>query len=272
MEGVGDYAFLRELGRGAHGRVFLAKTPRRLELEEDQVAVKVLSVGATDSGFDALVSELSAFAGLESARLVQLYDVAMDAGVMFYAMRYHRLGSLAGPMREVSRRERLLAVSRAARAAHELHEAGIVHRAIKPSNVLLDRADPVLAEPGVAHLLSQGQTLTGLGPRGGTSSLELVDPSLMRGGCAGRASDIWSLGVTLHLALTGCGLYPALVSADPMVAVRMYLRSHPEPDADLADAERAVIVRALQPDPARRYQTAAELAVAIEGVAGRPLR
>ena len=56
------------------------------------------------------------------------------------------------------------------------------------------------------------------------------------------ASDIWALGVTLHLALTGYGLYPALVSADPMVAVRMYLRSQPEPDADLSDGERAVVV------------------------------
>ena len=90
----------------------------------------------------------------------------------------------------------------------------------------------------------------------------------MKGGPAGRASDIWALGVTLHLALTGYGLYPALVSADPMVAVRMYLRSQPEPDADLSDGERAVVVRALQPDPAKRYETADEMADDIERVAG----
>jgi serine/threonine-protein kinase len=89
----------------------------------------------------------------------------------------------------------------------------------------------------------------------------------MRGEPAGRASDIWSLGVTLHLALAGCGLFPALVSADPLLAVRIYLRSRPEPDESLSEAERAVVVRAVQPDPARRYRTAAELADDVERVA-----
>jgi len=74
--------------------------------------------------------------------------------------------------------------------------------------------------------------------------------------------------VTLHVALTGGGLYPALMSADPMVAVRMYLRSQPEPDADLSDGERSIVVRALQPDPAARYQSAEEMAEDIERVAG----
>ena len=73
--------------------------------------------------------------------------------------------------------------------------------------------------------------------------------------------------MTLHLLLTGHGLFPALVSADPFTAVRIYLRSQPEPGEDLADGERAVVLRALHPDPARRYRTADDFAAAVEGVA-----
>jgi serine/threonine protein kinase len=94
----------------------------------------------------------------------------------------------------------------------------------------------------------------------------------MTGRPAGRASDIWSLGVTLHLVLTGHGLFPALASADPFTAVRIYLRSQPEPGEDLSDGERAVVVTALHPDPARRHSTAAEFAEAVEEVARRPGR
>ncbi|MBB3086236.1 protein kinase domain-containing protein [Geodermatophilus sabuli] len=269
MDRVGDYVFLRELGRGEHSHVYLARTPRRLGIATDAVAVKVLSLPGTD-GFDAVVDDLTLFAGLGSPHLLPLYDVGTDAGVVFYAMRYQPLGSLSAPAQELTRREQLRAVAAAARGAHELHEAGLAHRGIGPANVLLDRAGAVLAEPAVGHLLTHGHTLSGLGPRAQAGGLELVDPLLMQGRPAGRASDIWSLGVTLHLVLTGHGLFPALVSADPFTAVRIYLRSHPEPGEDLTDGERAVVVTAVHPDPARRYRTAGDLADAVEDVARRP--
>lgn len=267
MDRIGDYVLLRELGRGVHGRVFLARAPARLGLDVEQVAVKVLAVPGSDTGFGAVAEELTAYADVGSERLLELYEVAMEGDTVYYAMRHEPHGSLAAPVREASRHQRLAAVGEAARAAHELHEAGIVHRAIKPGNVFLGHGGALLSEPAVAHLLSRAHTLTGLGTRGDPRDLEFVDPLLMQGGEAGRASDIWSLGVTLHAVLTGGGLYPALTSADPMVAVRMYLRSQPEPDADLSDGERAVVVRALQPDPADRYETAEALAEDIERVA-----
>jgi serine/threonine-protein kinase len=269
MDRVGDYVFLRELGRGEHSHVYLARAPRRLGLAADTVAVKVLSLPGTD-GFDAVVDDLRLFAGLGSPNLVPLYDAGMDADVVFYVMRHEPLGSLSAPVRDLTRRERLLAVARAARGAHELHEAGLVHRGIGPTNILLDKAGGVLAEPAVAHLLAHGHTLSRPGAAGRAGGLELVDPELMRGRPAGRASDIWSLGVTVHLALTGHGLFPALVSADPFTAVRIYMRSHPEPGEDLTESERAVVVGGLHPDPARRYRTAADFAEAVEAVARRP--
>jgi serine/threonine protein kinase len=185
-------------------------------------------------------------------------------------MRHESLGSLAAPTRDLTRRERLQAVARAARGAHEMHEAGLAHRGIGPTNILLDKAGAVLAEPAVGHLLTRGHTVSGLGTGARAGRLELVDPELMRGRPAGRASDIWSLGVSLHLVLTGHGMFPALVSADPFTAVRIYLRSQPEPGEDLTDGERAVVVTAVHPDPARRYRTAEDFARAVEDLTRRP--
>jgi serine/threonine-protein kinase len=90
----------------------------------------------------------------------------------------------------------------------------------------------------------------------------------MRGRQAGRAGDIWSLGVTLHLVLTGHGHFPALVSANLFPTIRLYLRSQPGPDEGLSDGARAVVVTAPQPERARRYRTAGDFAEAVEGVAG----
>ncbi len=79
----------------------------------------------------------------------------MEGDTVYYAMRHEPHGSLAAPVREASRRQRLAAVGEAARAVHELHEAGIVHRAIKPGNVFLGHEGALLSEPAVAHLLSR---------------------------------------------------------------------------------------------------------------------
>jgi serine/threonine-protein kinase len=269
VDRIADYVFLRELGHGDRSEVYLARTSRRLGIEPDTVAVKLLTLPSTD-GFDALADELSLFAALGCPQLVPMYEVGTDAGVVFYAMGHEPFGSLSGPARELSRAEQLRAVATAARGAHAMHEAGLVHRGIGPTNILLGTAGAVLAEPVVGHLLTRGHTLIGLGAGARAGRLEFVAPELMRGRPAGRASDIWSLGVTLHLVLTGHGLFPALVSADPFTAVRIYLRSQPEPGEDLTDGERAVIVTALHPDAARRYRTAAEFAAAVDGLAGRP--
>ncbi|HEV7196417.1 MAG TPA: protein kinase [Pedococcus sp.] len=266
MDGIGGYSFVREIGRGVHGRVFLATAPPRLSADEAQVAVKVFSTDAAEDGFAAMVEELRTFADLASPRLIRLYDAGLEGRTAFCTMRFEPLGSLGSPKREVSRRDRVLAVARAAQAAHELHEAGLAHRGIRPANILIASTGAVLSEPAVAQLLSRGEHLTGLGTRGDARDLEFVDPALMRGATPGRPSDIWALGVTLHIALTGFGLYPALTSADPMVAARMFLRTRPEPDAGLSGRERAVVGRAIHPDARERYPTAASLADDIDGL------
>lgn len=266
-EAVGGYVLLREIGHGVHGRVYLARAESPGEDGDAPVALKLLDAPATEQGFQRVVEELRRCAALVSAPLVTIHEVGLEGATVFYAMRHHPLGSLASPSRQLPRQERVAAVARAARAAHALHEAGVVHRGIKPSNILMAAGGAVLAEPTTAHTLAPGQPLTGLGPRGSARDLEFVDPALVRGGEPGRSTDIWALGVTLHIALTGFGLYPALTSADPMVAARMYLRSRPEADAQLAPAQRQVVTAAVDPDPGSRYLTAETLAADIERLA-----
>jgi serine/threonine-protein kinase len=264
VHGIGGYAFVREIGRGVHGRVFLAAPSPQSGRPDAQVAVKVFSADATEAGFELMTERLHAFADLASPRLVHLLEAGLDGRSAYLSMYFEPSGSLAAPTRSVGRVERLRAVGRAARAAHELHEAGIVHRGIRPANILLAPQGALLAEPAVAQVLSRAEHLTGLGTRGDARDLEFIDPALMRGVAAGRSSDIWALGVTLHIALSGFGLYPALTSTDPMVAARMFLHSRPEPDAELSSRERAVVERTIDPDASSRYRTAAALADAID--------
>ena len=166
-------------------------------------------------------------------------------------------------VREVTREGAVAAVAAAARAAHDLHEAGIAHRDIKPANILLTDDGAKLADLGLVQVLAPGQTITGLGAIG---SVEYLDPAIMRGERASRATDIWALGVTLHRVLTGTGVYGDLPQRDPLLAVRRVLSSPPTLDPSLSDAEAELVRRCLDPDLTARYRTAAEVADALDAL------
>ena len=97
MDRVADYVLLREVGRGAHGRVFLARAPERLGLPDPQVAVKVLSAPTDDDGLEAVAEELAVYADVGAPGLLRLYEVGLQDATVFYAMRHEPLGSLAAP-------------------------------------------------------------------------------------------------------------------------------------------------------------------------------
>ena len=192
-----------------------------------------------------------------------LYDAGQEADTFYYAMEYHPLGSLATPARPLAREAILRAVADAARAAHDLHEAGMAHRDIKPANVMVTETGGKLADLGLVQVVAPGQTVTGMGAIG---SIEYLDPSILRGERASRASDIWALGVTLHRVLTGRSVYGELPDRDPLLAVRRVLTRPPTVDPDLHPADGAVIRACLETDPARRVRTAAEIADRIEAL------
>jgi len=262
--GIADYQFIRMLGAGNNGVFYLAACPERLHVAAEQVAVKVLTGSNTQDTFRRATRELAAFAAVSSPYLVTLYDAGQQGNDLYYSMEYLPAGSLAAPAEPVTARRALAAVVDAARAAHALHEAGIAHNDIKPGNVLLHDSGSKLSDLGLSQALMPGLTITGLGSAG---SVEYLDPAVIRGELPSRATDIFALGATLHRALTGTGLFGDLPEDNTMVAMRRVLSREPVVSADLPPGVREVIAAAIDPNPAARPNTAADLADRLEAVA-----
>ena len=212
MDGIADYVFIRPLGEGNHGQYYLAKPPARLGLEATNVVVKVVAGQTTQETFSKATRELKAFAAVRSPYLVRLYDAGQQAGTFFYAMEWLERGSLAAPASELSKDAARKAVADVARAAHALHEAGIVHQDIAPENVLLAEDGGRLADLGLAKVLQPGVTVTSLGSRS-IGAVEYVDPAMLAGGQPSRLTDVYSLGMTLHRALAGAGMFGDISSS-----------------------------------------------------------
>ncbi|MDQ6616085.1 MAG: serine/threonine protein kinase [Actinomycetota bacterium] len=261
MERIADYSLLQQLGEGNYGEFYLATPPDRLKVNAEYVAVKVLAGRTTEDAFRRATKELRLFAAVQSPYLVSLFDAGQEGETFYYSMEFFPLGSLDAPARPLDRKDTLRAVTHAARAAHALHEAGIVHRDIKPANIMLYDNGAKLSDLGLAQLVQPGLTVTGMGPVG---SVEFMDPAIMRGARASRATDIWSLGVTLHRAMTGEGLYGELADNEPLLAMRKVLSATPTVDPSLRPAEAALIQACLAPDPADRPPTALAVAEGIE--------
>ncbi len=262
--GIADYQFIRMLGKGNHGTFYLAARPERLRIDAEYVAVKVLTGSNSQDTFRRATRELAAFAAVRSPYLVTLYDAGQQGDDLYYSMEYLPAGSLADASDSVRPREALTAVADAARAADALHEAGIAHNDIKPGNVMLHDGGAKLSDLGLSQLLTPGLTITGLGSAG---SVEYLDPAIIRGEMPSRATDIFALGATLHRAMSGTGLYGDLPTDNTMVAMRRVLGHPPVISEKLTGDVRDVIASAIDPNPAARPNTAAELADRIDTLA-----
>jgi eukaryotic-like serine/threonine-protein kinase len=261
LEGIADYRFLRSLGQANHGEFFLASPPARLGLLDAYVTVKVVDGPTPADTFRRATRELRAFAVVICPQLVTIHDAGQDGDRFYYAMEHTDLGSLGRPAQALQRAQVLTAVADAARAASALHQAGMAHRDIQPTNVWLYPEGGKLADLGLAQVLEQS-TVTGLGQIG---SVEFMDPDILRGQSASQATDIWALGATLHWALTGHGLFGVLPPDEPLLGIRAVLSGAPTLASSLRPQDRAVVERCLAP-PATRFATAADVAAAIDAL------
>jgi eukaryotic-like serine/threonine-protein kinase len=140
-------------------------------------------------------------------------------------MEYLPGGSLASPAGTVMPSAIVRAVRDAALGAAAMHAAGLAHRDIKPGNILLGDTVAKLSDLGLAHVMTPGVSLTGMGP---VTSIEYTDRALLQGAPATTATDVWSLGVTLHRMLSGQSIYGTdLPAEDGLLALRKALDTEP---------------------------------------------
>jgi serine/threonine protein kinase len=260
-EWVADYQVLSPVDGEEAGRTFVARSPRRLDAERPSLAVTLLGTGP--GTWTAATRLLPTVATASAHGVVRIWEVGRDVdGETYVSTDYCAEGSLAGS--RPGDRSVLPVLAAAARAAHQLHEAGVAHGDIRPATVLRSGGAGFLAAPTARLRGEPGQTAVAAP----ATRLAALDPAVVRGDPPSRASDLWSLAVTAHFALTGQWVHPGIQDADALTALQRLLFEPPVTDRALGRGEAAVIARNLSPDPANRSPSAAHLAADLEALAG----
>ncbi|MEV0774691.1 serine/threonine-protein kinase [Streptomyces sp. NPDC050428] len=264
----GRYRLVSRLGHGGMGTVWLAHD----EIVDRDVAVKEprvpehLGAGERDTVHRRMRREASSAARIDHPAVVTMHDVVVEDDKPWIVMELVRGQSLADRLQEgtLDPREAArigLAVLNALNAAHE---AGVLHRDVKPDNVLLGRGDRVvLSDFGIAQVEGQ-QGLTETGAFVG--SPEFISPERVLGQRPGPESDLWSLGVVLYAAVEGMSPYRRSNIPATLQAV---LSAEPQMPARGSGAFGTIVMQLLRKDPAAR-PTAAEVRAVLESVARPP--
>ena len=282
---IGGYHLLGEIGRGGMGVVFKARQlhPARM------VALKVIAAGelASPVAVQRFHNEAQAAARLEHPNIVPIYEVGEDRGWHFFSMQLVEGRTLADLIR-AGRPEPAAAVAllvQVARAVEHAHQRGILHRDLKPTNILLDeRGEPHLTDFGLAKVLEQDSDLTHSGAILGTPAYMSPELAAGRSSEITTATDVYGLGAMFYELLSG---RPPFRAESTSALLRQIAEEEPaelraEGGKQKTEGEQAVRVSAffippsafadlsviclkcLEKEPAKRYATAGELADELE--------
>jgi serine/threonine protein kinase/tetratricopeptide (TPR) repeat protein len=262
----GDYELLEEVGRGGQGVVFRAwqKSLNRT------VAVKIIGIGqfTTNAHLKRLRREASAAAKLNHPGIVPVYEVGEHDGTYYFSMRFVEGDCLDDVVSRglISVQQAAELIAKVARTVHYAHEHGILHRDIKPGNILLDaNGEPHLTDFGLARLVEPGSTVTGSLEVMGTPSYMAPEQAVGNNAAVSSATDVYGLGAVLYELLTG---HPPFAGGTTYDTIHLLLDSeprqprlwNPKVDRDLS----AVCLKCLEKNPRHRYSSALELAEDLE--------
>jgi serine/threonine protein kinase/Tfp pilus assembly protein PilF len=263
---LGDYELLEEVGRGGQGVVFRA---RQKSLNRT-VALKVISLGqwASKAHLKRFRREAEAAASLDHPSIVPIYDVGERDGSCYFSMKFVEGGQLDEVVRQqpISIRQAAELIAKVARTVHYAHEHSILHRDIKPGNILLDqKGEPNLTDFGLARLLDTESTITRTVEVMGTPSYMAPEQATGKNAELTSATDVYGLGAVLYQLLTD---HPPFAGGTTYETIKLLLDTEPRPPRQLnpkIDRELSTIcLKCLEKDPKRRYPAAAGLAEDLE--------
>ncbi len=260
---LGEYRLIREIGRGGMGIVYEAEQPSLAR----RVALKVLPAGAALDEHLAIrfLREARAAARLSHPGIVPVFGTGREQGVLYFAMELVDGETVAqrierGPL---AARDAARIASEIARALHHAHEAGLIHRDVKPDNVILDvEGRARLADFGLVHDLHAAR-LTRAQYVLGTPAY--TAPEQTRNAPVDARTDVYGAGAVLYAMLAGRPPYDGEVAA---AVLGRLMHGPPPPLATVAPGTPAALIsiceRAMARAPDRRHQTAQSLAEALE--------
>lgn len=257
---VADYELIERLRDGNYGSYWRARPPAWLRADHKEVEVKIVEARIPGSHI-RIANELRLHHATQCDELVPILDAGLQGHRLFYASPIASRGNLTNNRTDLTRQARIHAVAAAARAANCLHEVGVAHRDIRPDNIQLFPDGPKLGDLGLAQILVPLGIKTGDGPIG---SVAYQAPEVTLGESGSRASDVFSLGVTLHETLSGLSPFPELRGQTLNGAIATMLRPTIIIDPGLTQLEAEIISRCLMIDPSDRFETASDMANELE--------
>ena len=265
---IGRYEILDKLGEGAMGTVYRARDP----LIERTVAIKTIPLVLPEEEKrlfeDRFLREAKSAGKLSHPNIVTIYDVGETDDVAYIAMEYLEGPSLRELLRKHGRLPPQLAVETALQMAEAIafaHDHGIVHRDVKPPNVIVlsNRGTVKLTDFGIAHLMSSNETRAGML----MGSPRYMSPEQVQGQPIDGRSDIFSLGVVLHEMLTGRPVF----GGEELHGILFRIVNEPVPPVSslrpgLPAELDTIVSRCLAKRPEERYAYAGELAEALRSL------
>lgn len=261
---VGRYPIRKQLGKGGMGKVFQAYDP---ELKRD-VALKTMLAFEDEQMLKRFIQEAEMMAKLSHPYIVKVYDIGNTDGIPYFAMEFVEGRTLAQCLQQEKIPVRRVAemMRKVAEAIHYAHRHGILHRDMKPSNIMVDnQGEPKVMDFGLAMNASSDSKLSQSGVAIGTPAYMPPEQALGKRRALDERSDVYSLGAVLYESLTGVAPFHGTTS---QIILKQVIERDPVPPSQIAPRVpkelENICLTAMAKDKQHRYSSAQEFAEDLE--------